>query len=196
MKVFRTIITSVTDGTVRTFTGSGESGGEIQGEILQQVSIKSHPEQNTSGLVINDGDRYYLIATDNDEGPALVSGEAVLYFDVNNFVMFKTAGGVLEKIHISTTKKVAIEAVGDVDIQANDVNVTGAINVTVTAATRIQLIAPVVNTGLAGFLALVTAPFIAWFNAHTHTESGAGETLVPTQQAVPAANTTLNTLAS
>ena len=173
MSVFRTIIASVTDGIIRTFIGTGEAGGTIQGEIIQQVGIKSHPKPGDSGLVIQDGDRVYMIATDNDLSPPMVEGERVLAYDANNFVKFEVVGGVLQKIHVLTQK--------DVDIQA-----TG--NVTITA--------PIINLGLAGVVSLVTSVFLALFNLHTHKESGGGETLLPTQQAPLAGNTTANVFAS
>lgn len=170
MKVFRTIIESVTDGAVRTFTGTGESGGQIEGEIIQQVGIKSHPRAGDSGLVIQDGDRVYLIATDNDIAPATVAGERVIAFDSNNFVKFVAPGGVLQKIHVKTDKAVDVEAV-------ENVNVSGA---------QVQVISTVVKMGIiAAVVAFVTAPFLAWVAAHTHKESGGGETLPPTQTIGP-----------
>lgn len=181
MNTFRTIIISVTDGIIRTFTGTGEAGGTIQGEIIQQVGIKSHPKPGDSGLVLQDGERAYLIATDNDDTPALVEGERAVAFDAENYIKFEVTGGILQKIHVNTQKDVDVQAVGNV-------TVTGA-SVTVNST--------VVKLGLvlAGFVTLVKSTILVWLAAHTHKESGGGETLAPTQ-AIGPEHSTVNTSAS
>lgn len=182
MRIFRTIIESVTDGIIRTFTGSGEAGGTIQGEIIQQVLIKSHPFPGDSGLVIQDGNRHYLIASDNDIGPGLGEGEFVLSFDADNYIKSVVSAGVLDRFEVKTDQKVVIEAAGEVSITGSKV-----ISQAITELAE----------GLGTLRALVNELFLNLvYNLHNHAESGGGTTGVPNQQAVSAIHATQFTKAS
>lgn len=196
MRAFRTIITEVTDGVIRTFIGSGEAGGAIEGEIIQQVMIKSHPKPGDSGLVLQDGNRYYLIATDNDIGPGLGEGEFVLAFDANNYIKSVVVGGVLEKIHINTDKDVEVNALNVKATATNKIEAT-APTIDITAATRVNVVSTIVSLGLAGFITLVKSTFLALFDMHIHggVTTGGGNSGPPTSPSGPT-HSTVNTLAS
>lgn len=185
MRIFRTIISATKDGLVRFFSGTGLAGADdaiIDGEMVQQAGFASRPKQNDSGIIITQGSRVYLISSDNQaDRPALAEGEKVFYFDQNNFIHFSVDGsGNLEKVYLKTTKKVEIEAIGEVIITGSAIKTT--------AATKLGF-------GLGVLLKLVNFLFITLYNSHTHPESGGGTTSPPNQQA-DATYTTINTEAT
>ena len=204
MRIIRSVITSVIEGAIKLFSGTGLSGETFtEREFFQHFGLTSIPPAGSEGIVFVIGNRVFMLASDNrDLRPPIEDGEACLYIDKLNWIKIKAD----KTIHIKTENKVVVEAAADVEVtaagnatvNANNISATAAVQADITApvvniiaATSVLVQSPVISLGVSGFLALVTSAFVALFNNHTH--SGGPPPDVP---AVIGIHTTVNTLAS
>lgn len=184
MKMIRTIITSIVEGVIKRFTGSGRSGESFTNrEYMQHYGFTSRPLSGAEGILFKEDNRIYLVASDDRRYRiAVENGEVCLYTDEGDFIHFKR-GNLL---HINTGDKLLIDATNEVEVNAPEVTVNASVKATVTtplleinSATSIKGISPIVQLGLSeGLKKIVTEAFITLYNTHTH---NGGD--VPDQQA-------------
>ncbi len=108
MSVIRAIIQSIADvtGQVRRFTASGRPDETITNrEMFQDYGFASNPQPGAEGIVINDGNHYIMIATeDRRYRIPLQTGEVALYTDEGDTIKL----GRGHQITINTTGTVVI----------------------------------------------------------------------------------------
>jgi phage gp45-like len=97
MKLIRTIISSVIEGNIKYFAGSGRVGETFANrEYMQHYGFTSRPLKDGEGLVLKQGDKVFLIASDDRRYRiSLAEGEVALYTDEGDKVHLKR-GGVIE----------------------------------------------------------------------------------------------------
>lgn len=181
MKMIRTIITSIAEGIIKRYSGSGRPGESFTNrEYFQHYGFTSRPLSGAEGILFMEGNRINLIASDDRRYRISVEdGEVCLYTDEGDFIHFKR-GNLL---HINTGDKLLINASNDVEINTA--------NATVNAAISVKVVAPDVELGLsAGLKKIATEDFLTLYNTHTHNGGP-----VPDQQA-GAAHKTVNVTAT
>lgn len=203
MKFVRTIITSIAEGVIKRYSGTGRPEESFTNrEYFQHYGFTSRPLNGSEGIVIMEGNKIYLIASDDRRYRiAVENGEVCLYTDEGDFIHFKR-GNLL---HVNTGNKLLVDATNEVEINAPDVTVNcenitvnASVKATVTtpfleinSATSIKGISPIVQLGLSeGLQKIVTEAFLTLYNTHTHNGGH-----VPDQQA-GAAHKTVNVTAT
>jgi len=108
LKMVRSIISSVTEGVIKRFSGSGRSDETFTNrEYFQHYGFTSRPLKDAEGIVIKDGNNIILIASDDRRYRIQVEdGEVALYSDEGDKIHFMR-GKVIE---ITSGAKVTIKA--------------------------------------------------------------------------------------
>lgn len=167
MKMIRTIINSIVEGVIKRFSGSGRAGETFTNrEYMQHYGFTSRPLSGAEGILFMEGNRIYLIASDDRRYRiAVENGEVCLYTDEGDFIHFKR-GNLL---HISTGDKLLIDATNDVEVNAP----TAILN----AAAKCQVNSPEINLSgdRSGLYRLIDERFRTLFNAHVHSGCGGSE---------------------
>jgi phage baseplate assembly protein V len=160
----RSILSSVVQGAIARFSGSGRIGEAFAGrEYFQHYGFTSRPKAGAEGLVLIQGNTVYLIATDDRRYRiALEEGEVALYTDEGDRIHLKRGGEIL----VSSQGTVTIEGATEVAIDSATVAITATGDVTIDAATSVAITAPAVaisgnlavdgNIALTGSIALTT----------------------------------------
>ncbi len=108
LKMVRSIISSVTEGVVKRFSGSGRSDETFTNrEYFQHYGFTSRPLKDAEGILIKDGNNIILIASDDRRYRLQIEdGEVALYTDEG------------DKIHLKRNKEISISSGGKVVVNA------------------------------------------------------------------------------
>jgi phage gp45-like len=108
LKMVRTIISSVTEGVIKRFSGSGRPDETFTNrEYFQHYGFTSRPLKDAEGILIKDGNNIILIASDDRRYRIQVEdGEVALYTDEG------------DKIHLKRNKEINISSGGKVIVNA------------------------------------------------------------------------------
>jgi phage gp45-like len=100
MKLIRTIISSVIEGKIKYYSGSGRVGETFANrEYMQHYGFTSRPLKDGEGLVIKQGDKVFLVASDDRRYRiSLEEGEVALYTDEG------------DKVHLKRNNEIEIKA--------------------------------------------------------------------------------------
>lgn len=196
MRIVRSVISSVIEGAIKLFSGSGLIGETFtKREFFQHFGFTSIPPAGSEGLVLVIGNRVFMFASDNrDLRPAIEDGEACLYIDKLNWIKIQAD----KTIQINSENNVEIIAAENTTVTAKNITGIASVQAQITApvvniiaATAVLVQSPMVSLGVSGFLALMTSAFVELFNNHTHSSGPP-----PDVPAVIGTHTTVNTLAS
>lgn len=162
--MIRGILTEVTEGEIKRFSGSGRSGETFADrEYFQHYGFTSRPLAGAEGILLKQGNNIILVASDDRRYRLkMAAGEVALYTDEGDCVHLKR-GRVVE-IHTETLQ--------------------------VTAGTRVVLDTPVVETtgeitaqkditDQAGGSGRSMASMRGKYNSHKHPEDASGDTEIP-----------------
>lgn len=108
LKMVRSIISSVTEGVIKRFSGSGRSDETFTSrEYFQHYGFTSRPLKDAEGILIKDGNNIILVASDDRRYRIQVEdGEVALYTDEG------------DKIHLKRNKEISISSGGKVVVNA------------------------------------------------------------------------------
>jgi len=108
MRIVRSVISSVIEGAIKLFSGSGLVGETFtEREFFQHFGFTSIPPAGSEGIVFVIGNRVFMLASDNrDLRPAIQDGEACFYIDKNNWIKIKAD----KTIQVKSENKVVVEA--------------------------------------------------------------------------------------
>ncbi|MDA8170327.1 MAG: phage baseplate assembly protein [Nitrospiraceae bacterium] len=195
--MIRAIIQAIADTlhNVRRFTASGRPDETITDrEFFQQYGFSSSPQPGAEGIVINNGNHYIMIATeDRRYRIPIVAGEVCIYTDEGDNILFQRG----KQITVTSGNKIVANAANEADVTAPVVNITAATSVTVTsptvtvnASTQCEISTPLLNLSgdRSALRTLVDDRLLAIFNGHTHPDAQGGNTGTPSQ-ALTEANT-------
>jgi phage baseplate assembly protein V len=89
MKMIRSILSSVVEGAIKRFSGSGRANETITDrEYLQHYGFTSVPLPGAEGIIVNEGNHIILIASDDRRYRlALSPGAVALYTDEGDYVL-------------------------------------------------------------------------------------------------------------
>jgi len=167
--MIRAIISSVIEGVVKRFSGSGRPDETLANrEYFQHYGFTSRPKAGAEGIVIFKGNHFIMIASeDRRYRVGIEEGEVCLYTDEG------------DKIHLKRGREIRIQTGGKLTVEAaNEVNVTAAV-AAVNASTQAQVISPSVLLGAqSGHQGLLNEAFQTLYSSHTH-----GSSPIPNQQA-------------
>lgn len=162
--MIRAIIQSIIEGAIKRFTASGRPGEIITNrEYMDHYGITSSPLPGAEGVVIQQGNQYIMIATDDRRYRIpLVNGEVALYTDEGDFIHFQRG----RQITVNTGNKLFATCANEADVTAPVVNVT--------ASTSCQIDSPLINLSgdRAGLRRFIDDRFQALFNDHVHSGCG------------------------
>jgi phage gp45-like len=166
--MIRGIVKAITEGFIKLFSATGRTGETIDNrEYFQHYGLTSRPLAGAELIIINEGNHYIAIASDDRRYRlAIENGEVALYTDEG------------DKIHLKRDKTIEIVSGNKLTMTVtNEVDVTTK-TVKVTASTVCDVAAPSILLGSQGTTRfLCDERQIAAFNSHTH---GGGP--VPDQQ--------------
>ena len=134
--MIRAIITSVVEGVIKRFSGSGRPDESFSSrEYFQHYGFTSRPLAGAEAILIREGNQIIMIASDDRRYRlALEDGEVALYSDEGDHIHLKRG----RKIEVSTRKLTVLAA--------EEVNVT-APQVIVTSSTQVKVITPLALLG-------------------------------------------------
>lgn len=197
--MIRGIVTSVIEGLIKILNATGRSGETFQErEYFQHYGFTSRPLPGAEVIIINEGNHYLGIASDDRRYRlAIDSGEVSLYTDegdkihlMRNKTIEIVSGNKLiatvENEAELTTKVAKVAASESCEVTSAVVTVNASESCTVTspeitanAATSCVVESPIIILGNQEITRyLVDERIIALFNTHTHEEGGS----VPVQQ--------------
>ncbi len=127
VKMVRGIITEVTEGEIKRFSGTGRPGETFMDrELFQHYGLTSRPKADAEIIALKQGNVVVAIASDDRRYRIkLQEGEVCIYTDEGDFVHFKRG----KEIHISTGNKLLIDATNEVEINAPEINLNGDVNI-------------------------------------------------------------------
>ena len=171
--MIRSILSSVSEGVIKRFAGSGRAGETFTDrECFQHYGFTSRPLPGAEGVLLKQGNQIMLIASDDRRYRIeLANGEVALYTDEGDYVHLKR--GNLVEVHTQTFKVVAGTKV---TLETPLVETTGE----VTADGDITSDGEIHDMASAGGLTMSVMRTI--YNRHVHPENDAGG---PTDQPVP-----------
>lgn len=159
--MIRSIITSVTEGVIKRFTGAGRPNETFTNrEYFQHYGYTSRPLPDAEGIVLKKGNNIIMIASDDRRYRiALEEGEVSIYTDEGDFIHFKRD----KLLHIKTGNKLLVDATNDVEVNTTRAKVNASESAEITtpvlkaiAATSAELTSPLTtitgNVTLAGNL--------------------------------------------
>ncbi|MDH3975620.1 MAG: phage baseplate assembly protein [Deltaproteobacteria bacterium] len=112
MKLIRSIITAVTEGKIKLFSGAGRVGESFSDrEYFQHYGFTSRPLEGAEAILIKDGNVIQVIASDDRRYRlAVEDGEVAIYSDEG------------DKVHLKRENKIEIKSGGTVIIDAPNIN--------------------------------------------------------------------------
>jgi phage baseplate assembly protein V len=155
--MIRSIITSVKEGAIKRFSGTGRTNETFTDrEYFQHYGFTSRPLAGAEAIVLKKGNNIIVVASDDRRYRlALEDGEVGLYTDEGDSVHLKRGREVCV-----TTENLIIDAAVKCQINSPQVNLSG---------------------DLAGLKRLVDERLINIFNFHTHPGDSGGTTGIPNQ---------------
>lgn len=133
--MIRSIITSVAEGVIKRFSGTGRPNETFTNrEYFQHYGYTSRPLPDAEGIVLKKGNNIIMIASDDRRYRiALENGEVAIYTDEGDFIHLKRN----KILHIKTGNKLLVDATSDVEV-----NTTRA---KVNASESAELASPVIT---------------------------------------------------
>ncbi len=137
-QLIRSIITDISEGEIKRFSGQGRSGERfLNREYFQHYGFTSRPHAGAEGIALIRGNVVYLIASDDRRYRiSLEKGEVALHDDQGSVVHLKRGGTILISsggtVQVEAAQQVTIEAAQQVTIDSEAVSVT-AQSATITA---------------------------------------------------------------
>lgn len=195
-RLIRGIIDSVVEGAIKRISIKGISGEQLTDrELFQHYGFTSRPLAGAEGIVIREGNCFYVIAEDDRRYRiALADGEVALYDDQG------------QAVHLKRGKRIHVYGC---DTLAADVGVSTTVTcpqITAVASTKVVLQTPLVqatqDVDIIGKLKVGQTAVVAGalssqtsvadptgtmqgmrgtYNGHDHNESGGGITNQPNQ---------------
>ncbi|MDY6789673.1 MAG: phage baseplate assembly protein [Thermodesulfobacteriota bacterium] len=155
--MIRTIVTSVTEGVIKRFSGTGRANETFTDrEYFQHYGFTSRPLAGAEAIVLKKGNNIIVVASDDRRYRiALQDGEVAIYTNEGDSIHMKRG----REIRV-TTEKLIIDAATKCQINSAQVNLSG---------------------DLVGLKRLVDERLIDIFNTHTHPGDSGGTTGVPNQ---------------
>lgn len=116
MKIIRSIISSVTEGVIKRFSGSGRPYETFTDrECFQHYGFTSRPLSGAEGIIIIEDGIIYLVASDDRRYRIqLQAGEVALYSDEGDVV------------HLKRNREIYIKGGNKVTVDSPEVNLSGA----------------------------------------------------------------------
>ncbi|MCD4675337.1 MAG: phage baseplate assembly protein [Desulfobacula sp.] len=114
IKFIRTILSSVTEGAIKRFAGSGRPGETFADrEYFQHYGFTSRPLSGAEGILLKQGNNIILVASDDRRYRIeLAQGEVALYTDEGDHIHMKR-GNLVEvatrELKIIASEKVSME---------------------------------------------------------------------------------------
>jgi phage gp45-like len=105
----RVVLSAIRDGQIRRFDASGVAGEQfLDREFFQQYGLTSRPKPNAEGIVIGQGNVFYLIASDDRTCRLTLQndGDVALNTGPDSYVLIKASGD----IEIKSASKVTVTA--------------------------------------------------------------------------------------
>jgi phage baseplate assembly protein V len=115
MKLIRSVLSSVVEGAIKRFSGSGRVNETITDrEYMQHYGFTSAPLAGAEGIIVNEGNHIILIATDDRRYRlAVVGGEVALYSDEGDCV------------HLMRNRNIVVIGGTSVQVQTPSLHVVG-----------------------------------------------------------------------
>lgn len=131
MNVVRACITSVIEGAIKRFSGTGRPGETFtRREYFQHYGFSSRPKAGAEGLAIVRGNTVYLVASDDRRYRiSLEEGEVALFSDEGDSVHLRRGN----LMHVVTGRKLLVDAAQDVEINAAKVTVNASVSANISA---------------------------------------------------------------
>lgn len=143
----RSIITSIAEGVIKRFSGSGRPGETFTDrEYFQHYGFTSRPLDGAEGIALKKGNVIYLIASDDRRYRiSLENGEVAIYSDEGDFIHFKRG----KLLHVSTGNKLEIDATNEVEITAPSIKLIGDVEIQggLSATGNISSSGTIIDTG-------------------------------------------------
>jgi len=160
MGLIRGIVTAVTEGMIKLFSASGRSDETFEDrEYIQHYGFSSRPLAGAELIIINEGNHYVAVASDDRRYRiAVEDGEVCLYTDEG------------DKIHLKRDKTIEIVSGNKLTATVeNDVEITSK-TALVTTSVSCQVNSPLINLGgsRGDLKAICDERLIAWLSSHTH----------------------------
>ena len=149
--ILRTILSSVTEGVVKLFSGSNPAGTVSAREFFQHYGFTSRPKSGAEAIVIKSGNMLFSVAEDDrNYRLAIEDGEVALYTDEGDYVK------------LGRNKHIQITSGAKVTVSAPEIVLDGAVTTTgaITAGGE-------VSDSIGTMTAMRTV-----YNTHTHVVSG------------------------
>lgn len=177
--MIRSILSSVSEGVVKRFSGAGRSGETFTDrECFQHYGFTSRALAGAEGILLKQGNQIMLIASDDRRYRIKVEhGEVALYSDEGDYVHLKR--GNLVEVKTSTLEVIAdtkvildtplVEITGEVEA---DLHITSGGNITADGDIH----------DMAGGTGLTMSGMRSIYNRHAHPENDGGG---PTDEPIP-----------
>lgn len=142
--MIRSIITSVAEGVIKRFSGTGRPNETFTNrEYFQHYGYTSRPLPDAEGIVLKKGNNIIMIASDDRRYRLEIEeGEVALYTDEGDFIHLKRN----KILHINTGNKLLIDATNDVEVNTKRVKVNASESAGLTSP-QITLTGDVTLTG-------------------------------------------------
>lgn len=129
--MIRAIVQSVVEGVVKRFTAAGRPGETITDrEYMQHYGFTSRPLGGAEAVVINEGNHFLMIASDDRRYRiGIENGEVCVYTDEGDHIRFKRG----KEIYVKSGNKLTAEIENEVDVTTKVAKVTASDHVTVTS---------------------------------------------------------------
>lgn len=139
MKMIRGILTGLTEGEIKLFSGTGRAGETFtKREFWQHYGFTSRPLDRSEAIILKDGNVVNVIASDDRRYRlAIEEGEVALYSDEG------------DKVHFKRGKEIEINSGGKVVVDAPQIDLTGetTINGNLHVVGNITATGTIVDTG-------------------------------------------------
>jgi len=131
--MIRATIKSVIEGAIKRFNAAGRPGETFANrEYMQHYGFTSRPLSGAEGVIVNQGNHYLMIATDDRRYRVPIeAGEVCIYTDEGDQIRFKRG----KEIYIKSSNKLTIEATNDIVATAKRISLTGSESITLEAPT-------------------------------------------------------------
>jgi len=129
--MIRATVQSVIEGAIKRVTAAGRPGETLSDrEYMQHYGFTSRPLAGAEGVIVNQGNHYILIATDDRRYRiAVEAGEVCLYTDEGDQIRLKRN----KEIYIKSGNKLTIEATNDVSVTTKRINLTATESITLVS---------------------------------------------------------------
>ncbi len=188
--MIRGIVKSVAEGFIKLFSSSGRVGEIFTNrEYFQHYGFTSRPKEGAEIIIINNGNHYIGIASDDRRYRLTIEdGEVALYTDEGDYVHLKRGNNM--KVYCKNkleadvtneadinTKKAVLNATDEADVTTKVAKIDASTSVTITspkvvlnASTEVRILCPYILLGSANGnkYNLLDQRLLAWLSSHTH----------------------------